>query len=82
MDTRQVIQSQEACPSQHQYQQQLFSSFLLLDGYTAEGSQNMSQTHVPSRAHLTNSAEAYGINNIAHSQQRAPDVFKNLSFDN
>ena len=82
MNTRQIIQSQQAYPSQHQYQQQLFASSLLLDGYTAEGSQNMSQTHVLSSAHLTSSAEAYGINNIAHPQQRAPDVFKNLSFDN
>ena len=82
MDTRQVIQSQQAYPSQHQYQQQLFTSSFLLDGYTAEGSQNMSQTHVPSRAHLTSSGEAYGINNIAHPQQQAPAVFKNLSFDN
>ena len=83
MDTRQVIQSQQAYPSQHQYQQQqLFASSLLLDSYTTEGSQSMCQTHVLSRAHLTSSTEAYGINNIAHPQQRAPDAFKNLSFDN
>ena len=82
MDTQQVNQSQQAYPSQHQYQQQLFASSLLLVGYTAEDSQNMSQTHVPSRSHLTSSAEVYSINNIAHSQQRTPDVFKNSSFDN
>ena len=70
MDTRQVIQSQQAYPSQHQYQRQLFASSLLLDGCTAEGSQNMSQIHVPSRAHLTSSAEAYGNNNTIPNNEQ------------